>query len=130
MAVGMALRSGISPRAENKYPAGSDRRRQSAECFETNRLPRHQCFWSLRDVGCGPGYVSIAAAERGAIPIGLDFSAEMIAIAKKMSPKIEFCQGDAQGLSFPGATFDRVIANFALLHLAQPQRAMAEAHRV
>ena len=85
---------------------------------------------SILDVGCGPGYVSIAAAERGAIPIGLDFSREMIAIAKKMSPKIEFRQGDAQALPFPGATFDRVIANFALLHLAQPERAMAEAHRV
>src|SRR5436190_9090083 len=64
---------------------------------------------SILDVGCGPGYVSIAAAERGAIPIGLDFSTEMIAIAKKMSPKIEFRQGDAQNLPFPGASFDRVI---------------------
>src|SRR3984893_9757899 len=32
---------------------------------------------SVLDVGCGPGYVSAAAAERGAISIGLDFSAEM-----------------------------------------------------
>jgi cyclopropane fatty-acyl-phospholipid synthase-like methyltransferase len=39
---------------------------------------------AILDVGCGPGYVSAAAAERGAIPIGLDFSEEMIAIAKKM----------------------------------------------
>jgi ubiquinone/menaquinone biosynthesis C-methylase UbiE len=85
---------------------------------------------SILDVGCGPGYVSAAAAERGATPTGLDFSAKMIAIAKKMWPKIEFREGDAQNLPFPDQTFDRVVANFALLHLAQPERAMAEANRV
>src|SRR5438132_1786729 len=85
---------------------------------------------SILDVGCGPGYVSAAAAERGAIPIGLDFSEEMIAIAKKKFPRIEFRQGDAQNLPFPDASFDRVVANFALLHLANPARACAEAARV
>jgi len=85
---------------------------------------------SILDVGCGPGYVSAAAAERGAIPIGLDFSAEMIAIAKKMFPGIEFHQADAQNLPFPDARFDRVVANFSLLHLANPERAGAEAARV
>src|SRR5216684_78849 len=85
---------------------------------------------SILDVGCGPGYVSAAAAERGAIPIGLDFSEEMIAIAKKKFPQIEFRQGDAQNLPFPDASFDRVVANFALLHLANPTRACAEATRV
>lgn len=85
---------------------------------------------SLLDVGCGPGYVSAAAAERGAKPTGLDFSSEMIAIAQKMWPKIEFREGDAQNLPFPDQSFDRVVANFALLHLANPERAMAEACRV
>jgi ubiquinone/menaquinone biosynthesis C-methylase UbiE len=85
---------------------------------------------SILDVGCGPGYVSAAAAERGAIPIGLDFSEEMIRIAKKKFPRIEFRQGDAQNLPFPDASFDRVVANFALLHLANPARACAEAARV
>jgi SAM-dependent methyltransferase len=85
---------------------------------------------SILDVGCGPGYVSAAAADRGAIPIGLDFSAEMIAIAKKKFPLIEFRQGDAQNLPFANASFDRVVANFALLHLADPEAAIAEAHRV
>src|SRR5215467_14402838 len=85
---------------------------------------------AILDVGCGPGYVSAAASERGAVPVGLDFSAEMISIAKKMFPRIEFCQGDAQDLPFPGSNFDRVVANFALLHLANPERAMAEAARV
>jgi SAM-dependent methyltransferase len=85
---------------------------------------------SLLDVGCGPGYVSAAAAERGAVPTGLDFSGEMVAIARRMFPKIEFREGDAQQLDFADATFDRVVANFALLHLTNPERAMAEAARV
>ncbi|HWY39347.1 MAG TPA: class I SAM-dependent methyltransferase, partial [Chthoniobacterales bacterium] len=59
---------------------------------------------SVLDVGCGPGYVSAAAAERGAKPVGLDFSTEMIAIAKRMFPGIEFREGDAQNLPFADAT--------------------------
>ena len=85
---------------------------------------------SILDVGCGPGYVSAAAAERGAAPIGLDFSGEMIGIAKQMFPQIEFREGDAQKLPFADNSFDRVLANFALLHLAEPERACAEACRV
>ena len=84
----------------------------------------------MLDVGCGPGYVSAAAAERGAIPIGIDFSREMIAIARRMFPQIEFREGDAQQLAFADETFDRVVANFALLHLTNPEQACAEACRV
>ena len=85
---------------------------------------------SILDVGCGPGYVSAAAAERGAHPLGLDFSKEMITIANRMFPKIEFREGDAQSLPFGDRFFQRVVANFSLLHLAEPERAMAEAARV
>jgi ubiquinone/menaquinone biosynthesis C-methylase UbiE len=85
---------------------------------------------SVLDVGCGPGYVSAACRERGAIPTGLDFSSEMVGIAKKMFPQIEFFEGDAQELPIADARFDRVLANFALLHLSEPERAMAEACRV
>ena len=85
---------------------------------------------SVLDVGCGPGYVSAAAAERGAVPIGVDFSQEMVGIARRMFPDIEFREGDAQNLSFGDKSFDRVLANFALLHLTAPERACAEACRV
>ena len=85
---------------------------------------------TMLDVGCGPGYVSAAVAERGAIPIGIDFSQEMIAIARRMFPPIEFREGDAQQLAFADGTFDCVVANFALLHLTNPERACAEACRV
>jgi SAM-dependent methyltransferase len=55
---------------------------------------------SVLDVGCGPGYVAGAAAERGALSRGLDFSREMVAIAQKKFPHIEFREGDAQNLPF------------------------------
>jgi SAM-dependent methyltransferase len=85
---------------------------------------------SILDVGCGPGYVSGAAAERGAVSTGLDFSEQMISIAKKMFPGIEFRQGDAQNIPFDDGTFDAAVANFSLLHVAEPERAMSEAARV
>jgi len=85
---------------------------------------------SVLDVGCGPGYVSAACHERAAVPVGIDFSSEMVAIAKKMFSHIRFREGDAQNLTFADEHFDRVLANFALLHLSNPERAMAEACRV
>ena len=85
---------------------------------------------SVLDVACGPGYVSAAAKESGAVSTGLDFSEKMIAIAKEMFPNILFMQGDAQDLPFEDASFDRILINFGLLHVSHPERACAEACRV
>ncbi len=85
---------------------------------------------SVLDVACGPGYVSAAVKEFGAIPTGIDFSEKMIAIAKGMFPAISFIQGDAQNLPFRDASFDRVLSNFGLLHVSHPEMACAEASRV
>jgi ubiquinone/menaquinone biosynthesis C-methylase UbiE len=85
---------------------------------------------SVLDVACGPGYVSDAIRKLGAIPMGIDFSERMVAIAKKMFPGIRFGQGDGQNLSCDDATFDRVLINFGLLHLSHPEQACAEAYRV
>jgi ubiquinone/menaquinone biosynthesis C-methylase UbiE len=85
---------------------------------------------SVLDVACGPGYVSEAVRELGAISTGIDFSEKMVAIAKQMFPGISFAQGDAQNLSCRDASFDRVLINFGLLHLSHPEKACAEASRV
>jgi cyclopropane fatty-acyl-phospholipid synthase-like methyltransferase len=37
------------------------------------------------DVACGPGHLAAAPCARGAIAHGLDFSAEMVAIAQRPS---------------------------------------------
>jgi ubiquinone/menaquinone biosynthesis C-methylase UbiE len=85
---------------------------------------------SLLDVACGPGYVSAAVKEVGAVPTGIDFSERMIAIARGTFQDISFIQGDAQALPFPNASFDRVLSNFGLLHMSHPEMACAEACRV
>ena len=81
------------------------------------------------DVACGPGYVSAAAKQLGAVPTGIDFSEKMVAIATSMFPDIRFMQGDAHDLPFDGS-FDRVLMNFGLLHVSHPEKACAEACRV
>jgi len=83
----------------------------------------------LLDVATGPGFIAAAAAARGAHAVGLDFSAAMIAEARRRHPAIAFREGDAEALPFDGASFDAVVMNFGLLHLARPDAAIAEAHR-
>ena len=82
------------------------------------------------DVATGPGPIAAAAALRGADVVGLDFSAAMIAEARRQHPSIAFREGDAEALPFDASSFDAVVMNFGLLHLARPDTAIAEAHRV
>lgn len=82
------------------------------------------------DLACGPGYVSEAAAARGANTIGTDFSSEMIDIARRRLPSLRFEVGDAQQIDFPDASFDAVLNNFGILHLPDPERSLAESRRV
>jgi SAM-dependent methyltransferase len=82
------------------------------------------------DVATGPGYVAAAAAGRGATVVAVDFSAAMLAEARRHSPAIDFREGDAEALPLPDESFDAVVMNFGLLHLGRPDQALAEAHRV
>src|SRR2546423_7968232 len=84
----------------------------------------------LLDVATGPGFVAAAAAARGADVVGLDFSPAMIAEARRRHSTIAFRDGDAESLPFADASFDGVVMNFGLLHLARPEAALSEAHRV
>jgi SAM-dependent methyltransferase len=84
----------------------------------------------LLDLCSGPGYVAERARRRGAIPIGLDFSGEMIAIARQRYPELAFQEGDAECVPFPDGCFDAVVMNFGMHHLGRPARAAAEAARV
>jgi SAM-dependent methyltransferase len=82
------------------------------------------------DVASGPGYAAAAAAQRGAQVTALDFSGAMVEMARSQNPGIEFREGDAGALPFADGSFDAVVMNFGMLHLAQPERAVSEALRV
>ena len=84
----------------------------------------------MLDVASGPGYVAAAAAARGARVVGVDFSGPMVARARTIYPTVEFQEGDAEAISFPDGTFDAVVMNFGMLHLARPERAMTQAAHV
>jgi ubiquinone/menaquinone biosynthesis C-methylase UbiE len=84
----------------------------------------------LIDIATGPGYVAAAAARRGASVIGVDFSATMIAEARRRNPDIEFREGDAEQLPLDNDLFEAAVVNFGILHLGRPDQALAEACRV
>lgn len=82
------------------------------------------------DVATGPGYVAAAAADRGADVMGIDFAEAAVAVARQQYPGIGFRTGSAEDLPYSDSQFDVVLMNFGLLHIARPEQALAEAHRV
>jgi ubiquinone/menaquinone biosynthesis C-methylase UbiE len=84
----------------------------------------------LLDVACGPGWLSAAAAQRGAIVTGLDFATNMLTIARARCPEAAFHEGDAEDLPFEAGQFDAVVCSLGFPHFPNPDRAIAEAFRV
>jgi len=90
------------------------------------------------DIGTGPGQIVRKLARRlpGWRFVGVDRSPNMVAQAEKdtraqgLTGRVEFCVSDGNRLEFPDAGFDFVMCNSVLHHLAEPQRVLAEIHRV
>ncbi len=88
---------------------------------------------SALDVACGSGKLTahlarIAGAD-GRV-VGLDFSPEMLAVARRDHPGLEFAEGDALNLPFDDAAFDVATIAFGLRNLADPVRGLREMARV
>jgi SAM-dependent methyltransferase len=82
------------------------------------------------DVATGPGYAAAEAAARGADVVGVDRSADMLALARELNPGIEFTLAPAEGLPFEDGSFDAVVAGFLILHVADPDATALELARV
>ena len=88
---------------------------------------------SALDVACGSGKLT-AELARIAGPtghiVGLDFSPQMLEVARHDHPDIEFEEGDALKLPFDDAIFDASTIAFGLRNLADPILGLREMLRV
>ena len=88
----------------------------------------------LLDVACGTGNATIPAAQAGARATGLDFSPELLEIARERGSdamvEVEWIEGDAQELPFEDASFDRVISTFGHMFAPDHTRTAHELLRV
>jgi ubiquinone/menaquinone biosynthesis C-methylase UbiE len=90
----------------------------------------------LLDIGCGPGWVSIAFAERGFCVSSVDSAHAMIETTRRnvsASAKDELVNvsvGDAHRLAFDDETFSVVMALGLLSYLDSPEQAIREMARV
>jgi SAM-dependent methyltransferase len=82
------------------------------------------------DVASGPGYGAARAAARGAEVTGADVSEEMVALAAELHPGIEFRAADAARLPFPDGSFDAVVSNSLMPHVADLPAVVAELARL
>lgn len=85
---------------------------------------------TVLEIGSGPGHVAEKISQAGGSVTGVDFSPEMVRVAQSRYPHITFLQADAEQLPFDAETFDAVIANFVVHHLARPENVFAEICRV
>jgi trans-aconitate methyltransferase len=76
------------------------------------------------DLGCGTGHLTARLAAAGAVVVGLDSSADMLAQAQKAYLDLEFVQGDARAFSFD-RPFDAVFSNAALHWIRPPEAVIA-----
>lgn len=88
---------------------------------------------SVLDVGCGTGILARTAAERTGLDAavsGLDPNDEMLAVARRIRPDINWHQGEASALPFEDASFDVVVSQFVLMFVPDKIAALKEMWRV
>ena len=85
------------------------------------------------DVACGTGVLAREVALRmgssGRV-VGIDPSSGMVAVAKQLSPAVEWREGVAESLPFPDQSFDAVVSQFGLMFFTDRCQALREMLRV
>jgi ubiquinone/menaquinone biosynthesis C-methylase UbiE len=88
----------------------------------------------ILDAGCGEGYLSRKLAKLGAEVTGVDFSREMLAMARERTNQeagIRYIHGNCEDLSFlDEESFDTIVSNMVMQDLADHRAFLRSIHRV
>lgn len=137
----------MTPEESRGHGDDSRARLAAAETYESEVVPKVMQATAKRltdlagvgrghtvlDVGCGTGVVARECAHRvgptGEV-IGLDISEEMLTVARRVAPEIDWIQGEAGSLPFGTGKFDRVLSQFAVMFFPDQSRALSEMWRM
>ncbi|KAF7556561.1 hypothetical protein G7Z17_g1368 [Cylindrodendrum hubeiense] len=100
-------------------------------------LPYLKSDMKILDIGCGAGTITVDLAKyvpQGHIT-GLDQAESILDQARALAKdtgvtNVDFVQGDANALEFPGNTFDVVVCHQVLQHVGEPTGILKEMRRV
>ncbi|MFC4338104.1 class I SAM-dependent methyltransferase [Salininema proteolyticum] len=87
---------------------------------------------TVLDAGCGPGYATDHLSGLGVTAKGVDQSPEMIRLATKAYPELDFSVGDIADLDEEDGALAGVLARYSTIHMEPEDVALAvrEFHRV
>ena len=76
------------------------------------------------EIGCGTG--DLLAGVKPRVGVGIDFSPEMVALARERHPELTFIEADAHALTLGGQTFDAIILSDTINDLWDVQKALEQ----
>jgi ubiquinone/menaquinone biosynthesis C-methylase UbiE len=87
------------------------------------------------EFACGPGFVAMAFAERGAIVTGVDITERFLDHARAEASRrqlgnVGFIAGNVEALPTPPDSFELAVCRFAFHHFGNPNRVLREMKRV
>lgn len=85
---------------------------------------------TLLDGGCGTGWFTKKASERGALTTSVDISEKLVAVTKKKNPQAQVICGSILELPFGNDSFDYVMSSEVIEHTPDPYQATKELIRV
>ena len=91
---------------------------------------------SVLDAGCGPGVHSIRLARLGLRCTSIDFSSAALDIARQrveaagFADRVEFRQEDLTQLTFGDESVPSIVCWGVMMHIPEPEKAIAELSRV
>ncbi len=79
----------------------------------------------VADIGCGPGQIARFLSEplsgRGLEVTGFDLSPQMVAVARRLNPELNFAVGDMRKLEVAAGTFSGIVAFYSMIHLPRAE---------